>query len=115
MSGNPKIIPKPVRPQASEDQFQRFISGAPDEKPVATAPAAVAPPVLEAAPAAQLTPAGDVPRTLRKRKEPITVTVDPQILSDFDKHAQARGLSRAAALGLAMQDWAAAERKRARE
>jgi hypothetical protein len=111
-----KIIPKPARPQPSEAEVQRFIAGAPDVQPAAAAAVAPVPAAVPAVePAPQLTASGDVPRTLRKRKEPITVTVDPQILADFDKTAQARGLSRAAALGLAMQDWAAAERKRARE
>ena len=113
-----KIIPKQMRPQPSEADIQRFISNAPDEKPAA-APVMVAPAAAVSTPAVaaetQPTPAADVPRTLRKRKEPITVTVDPVILADFDKHAAARGLSRAAALGLAMQDWVASERKRNRE
>ncbi|GGY12742.1 hypothetical protein GCM10007386_48800 [Pseudoduganella dura] len=109
---NTKIVPKPARPQPSEAEVQRFIAGAPDAQPVAATTVAVVP---ATEPAPQLTVSGDVPRTLRKRKEPITVTVDPQILADFDKTAQGRGLSRAAALGLAMQDWVASERKRARE
>jgi hypothetical protein len=45
---------------------------------------------------------GKLPRSLRKRKEAITVTVDPGILFQFDQLAREMGLSRASALGLAM-------------
>ncbi|MDN4056318.1 hypothetical protein QPK32_24945 [Massilia sp. YIM B02763] len=88
-----KIPPKPVRPQQLSDEVaERFISGAPDQKP--TAPPAPAP-------AAQPEPA--VPRTLRKRKEPVTMTLDPAILAEFDELAAGMGLSRAAATGMAMR------------
>jgi hypothetical protein len=123
MSG--KIVTKPSRPQPTEEQIRKFISAAPDELPVASQPpdpAAPAPthpaaaaPSYPSVSAPELTAAGDAPRALRKRKEPITVTIDPVILDEFDKMAKLNGLSRAAALGLAMRMWTSAEKKRAQE
>lgn len=99
---------KPMLPKEEVERIARSQgfapAGAPAELP-ATAPVATV----------AGNDAGKVPRSLRKRKEPITVTVDPVILDDFDKMAQAAGLSRAAALGLAMRDWATLERRKARE
>lgn len=94
-----KLPPKPQRQDLTEDQAARFISGAPDERPAVPAPAAAAP----AAAAGQADPA--VPRKLRKRKEPVTMTLDPVILADFDEVASEMGLSRAAATGMAMRDF----------
>lgn len=89
-----KIPQKPVRPQQlSDEAAERFISGAPDEKPTA--------PPATPTPAAQPDPV--VPRTLRKRKEPVTMTLDPAILAEFDELAAGMGLSRAAATGMAMR------------
>lgn len=103
----PKLVTKPVRPAASSDAMDAFVAGAPDstERALAQAPAAAQAP----APAAV---AADVPRALRKRKEPITVTVDPSILDDFDQDAAYLGLSRAGALGMAMKMWSEEQRKR---
>ena len=102
-----KIAPKPQRQDLTEDQAARFISGAPDEKPAAPAPAAAAAP---AAAVGQADPA--VPRKLRKRKEPVTMTLDPVILADFDEVASEMGLSRAAATGMAMRDFVDAWREK---
>lgn len=107
---NAKIVARPARSPAAEAQLQKLIEGAdnvaaPSTPPV---PAASAPAMVTAAPAAD----ADVPRNLRKRKEPITVTVDPQILVEFDKEAAHLGLSRAGALGMAMKLWVEDQRKR---
>jgi hypothetical protein len=93
-----KIPTKPQRPEMLEEQAARFISGAPDEK--VGAPAAPA----KAEPA--------VPRTLRKRKEPVTMTLDPGILAEFDELAATMGLSRAAATGMAMRRMIDEEKKK---
>lgn len=87
-----RIPPKPTRPEVSDEAAERFIAGAPDEK---ASPAA--------APAAAAKPDAAVPRNLRKRKEPVTMTLDPVILAEFDELAAGMGLSRAAATGMAMR------------
>lgn len=86
------LITKPApAPAASSDALDAFVNGAPDAGAERKAePAKVAQPDVE------------LPRELRKRKEPITVTVAPHILHAFDKTAASMGLSRAAALGMAM-------------
>lgn len=90
-----KIPPKPVRHPVSDEVADRFINQAPDEKPAA-GPAAPSQPA-----AAQPDPV--LPRALRKRKEPVTMTLDPGILGEFDELAATMGLSRAAATGMAMR------------
>lgn len=99
-----KIATKPTRPQVSDEVADRFINQAPDEKPAA-APAAPSQPA-----AAQ--PAPVLPRTLRKRKEPVTMTLDPGILAEFDELAATMGLSRAAATGMAMRRMIDEEKKK---
>lgn len=99
-----KIPPKPVRPPVSDEVADRFINQAPDEKP------AVAPAVASQPAAAQPDPV--VPRTLRKRKEPVTMTLDPGILAEFDELAATMGLSRAAATGMAMRRMIDEEKKK---
>jgi hypothetical protein len=93
-----RIAPKPTRPPVSDEAADRFIKDAPDEKQAApaAAPAAASQPA-----AAQPDPV--VPRALRKRKEPVTMTLDPGILAEFDELAATMGLSRAAATGMAMR------------
>lgn len=91
-----KIPTKPQRPQVSDEAAERFINQAPDEKPV-PAPTAAGSGVVAAAPDPGL------PRALRKRKEPVTMTLDPGILAEFDQLAASMGLSRAAATGMAMR------------
>jgi uncharacterized protein (DUF4415 family) len=96
MSQQRKMPTKPTRPALSEEQAAAFIGSAPDEKIVA--------PVAPAAPAAAAAaPAPALPRALRKRKEPVTMTLDPVILEEFDQLAANMGLSRAAATGMAMR------------
>lgn len=90
-----RIPPKPARPQVTDEAADRFISQAPDATPAAAPPAA--------APAAAGQPDPVVPRSLRKRKEPVTMTLDPGILHEFDELAATMGLSRAAATGMAMR------------
>lgn len=103
---NSKIVARPPRSPAIEAQLQKMIHGADN----------VAEPSAPPAPPAAVVPAAkevaDVPRSLRKRKEPITVTVDPQILEEFDGEAGYLGLSRAGALGMAMKMWVEDQRKR---
>ncbi len=89
MAKNNLIAKPPARP-IDTGALDAFINAAPDVAANAM-PAPVASP-----------PTGDLPRELRKRKEPITVTVAPHILAAFDKVANGMGLSRAAALGMAM-------------
>ena len=96
-----KIPPKPQRPDVSDDVADRFINQAPD--------AAVPAP---GQPAAAAQPDQEVPRKLRKRKEPVTMTLDPVILSDFDEVANEMGLSRAAATGMAMKEFTHAWRQK---
>jgi uncharacterized protein (DUF4415 family) len=91
MTQQRKMPTKPTRPALSEEQAAAFIGNAPDAKPAAP----VAPPAAESAPA--------LPRALRKRKEPVTMTLDPVILDEFDQLAANMGLSRAAATGVAMR------------
>lgn len=91
MTQHRRIPAKPTRPALSEEQAAAFISNAPDEKPAA----GVAPVAADPAPA--------LPRALRKRKEPVTMTLDPGILEEFDQLAASMGLSRAAATGMAMR------------
>lgn len=98
-----KLVSKPTRPTPTDAQVDAFIAAAPDAHQPAAAPP-------QAVPAAQV---GDVPRELRKRKEPITVTVSPDILVQFDRIAASLGLSRAAALGLAMTRFIALEKREA--
>lgn len=100
-----KIAPKPTRPQVSDEAADRFINQAPDEKAGAAAPAAASQPA-----AAQPDPG--LPRTLRKRKEPVTMTLDPGILAEFDELAATMGLSRAAATGMAMRRMIDEEKKK---
>lgn len=101
-----KIAPKPTRPQVSDEVADRFINQAPDEKPAAApAPAASSQP-------ASAQPDPVVPRTLRKRKEPVTMTLDPGILAEFDELAATMGLSRAAATGMAMRRMIDEEKKK---
>lgn len=100
-----KIPPKPSRPQVSDEVADRFINQAPDEKAGAAAPAAPSQPA-----AAQPDPG--VPRALRKRKEPVTMTLDPGILAEFDELAATMGLSRAAATGMAMRRMIDEEKKK---
>jgi hypothetical protein len=91
----------------SDEAADRFINKAPDEKAGAAAPAAASQP---AAAAAQPDPV--LPRTLRKRKEPVTMTLDPGILAEFDELAATMGLSRAAATGMAMRRMIDEEKKK---
>lgn len=102
-----RIPPKPARQQVSDEAADRFINKAPDEKAGAAAPAAPAQP---ASAAAQTDPA--LPRALRKRKEPVTMTLDPGILAEFDELAATMGLSRAAATGMAMRRMIDEEKKK---
>jgi len=99
-----KIPPKPQRPEMSDEAAARFINQAPDVKPAA------APEVPGQPAAAQPDPV--VPRTLRKRKEPVTMTLDPGILAEFDELAATMGLSRAAATGMAMRRMIDEEKKK---
>lgn len=96
-----RIPPKPTRPQVSDEAADRFINQAPDEKP---APAPGQPAAAEPDPV--------VPRALRKRKEPVTMTLDPGILAEFDQLAATMGLSRAAATGMAMRRMIDEEKKK---
>jgi len=98
-----RIPPKPTLPQVSDEAADRFINQAPDEKVGAAAPAAASQPA-----AAQ----PGLPRTLRKRKEPVTMTLDPGILAEFDELAATMGLSRAAATGMAMRRMIDEEKKK---
>lgn len=100
-----KIPPKPSRPQVSDEEADRFINKAPDEKAGAAAQAAASQP-------AAAEPAPSLPRTLRKRKEPVTMTLDPGILAEFDELAATMGLSRAAATGMAMRRMIDEEKKK---
>lgn len=102
-----RIPPKPTRPQVSDEAADRFINQAPDEKAGAAAPAA---PSQPGAAAAQPVPV--LPRALRKRKEPVTMTLDPGILAEFDELAATMGLSRAAATGMAMRRMIDEEKKK---
>lgn len=99
-----KIPPKPQRSEMSDEAAARFINQAPDAKP-APAPEAPSQPA-----AAQ--PDTVLPRTLRKRKEPVTMTLDPGILAEFDELAATMGLSRAAATGMAMRRMIDEEKKK---
>lgn len=96
MTQQRKMPTKPTRPALSEEQAAAFIGNAPDEKPAAPVAPAAAPAV-----AAEIAPA--LPRALRRRKEPVTMTLDPGILEEFDQLAANMGLSRAAATGMAMR------------
>ena len=101
-----KIAPKPQRSEMSDEAAARFINQAPDAKPAA-APAPVAPSTPATA-----QPDPVLPRTLRKRKEPVTMTLDPGILAEFDELAATMGLSRAAATGMAMRRMIDEEKKK---
>lgn len=110
MATGSKLMAKPVRPQPSEAQVEAFIKGAPDADKPASAPA----PAAQAAAAAVSPSVSDkVPRELRKRKEPITVTVAPALLVEFDNMAASLGVSRAAGLAMAMRHFIDAEKRRA--
>ena len=98
-----KLIARPPRLPAAADALDAFVSAAPDSGVSMPAPQAAAAP---AAPA----PDEKLPRQVRKRKEAITVTVDPGLLHRFDLLAQEMGLSRASAIGLAMHRFIEAER-----
>lgn len=98
-----KLIPRPPRLPTAPDALDAFVSGAPDSGVPAPAPQTAAVPAAAA-------PNEKLPRQVRKRKEPITVTVDPGLLHRFDQLAQEMGLSRASALGLAMHRFLEAER-----
>jgi hypothetical protein len=96
-----KIPTKPVRSEMSDEAAARFIRGAPD---------AAASDAAGQASAAQADPG--VPLALRKRKAPVTMTLDPAILAEFDQVAARMGLSRAAATGLAMKRMIDEEKKK---
>jgi hypothetical protein len=98
-----KLVSKPIRPAPTDAQVDAFIAAAPDSLPPAVSKIQPGPPAA----------LSDVPRELRKRKEPITVTVSPDILVQFDRIAASLGLSRAAALGLAMTRFIALEKREA--
>lgn len=109
MATGSKLVTKPQRPQPTDAQVEAFINRAPDAEKLAPAPAA---PVAPATAAASLTASGKVPRELRKRKEPITVTVAPALLVEFDDVAASLGVSRAAGLAMAMRHFIDAEKRR---
>jgi hypothetical protein len=96
-----------VQASASDDKIAAFIGQAPDER-AATAPAAPA-----AAPAAAAEPQQDkLPAKLRKAKIPVKLTLQGELLEDFDRMAGRLGLSRAAAVGMAMRLWIEDEEKK---
>jgi hypothetical protein len=98
MSGNSKIVGKPslATNKVSEDQLDRFISGAPDVRPPTAAPA----PAPAAAPAV----ADPVPTIARRgRKEPISLTLQADMIAKLDAaRARMGGLSRPAFIALAV-------------
>lgn len=98
MSGQSKIVGKPTLGgrQASDAQLDQFVSGAPDVKPAAAAPA----PAPAAAPAA----ADPVPAIARRgRKEPISLTLQADMIAKLDRaRARMGGLSRPAFIALAV-------------
>jgi len=94
MSGNSKIVGKPslATNKVSDDQLDRFVSGAPDVRPPAAAPAP--------APAV----ADPVPTIARRgRKEPISLTLQADMIAKLDAaRARMGGLSRPAFIALAV-------------
>lgn len=87
----------------SEAAAEAFIAGAPDAK--GQGAPAIAPAV---APAVAQAPQPAAPTRVvasSTRKQPISLTIDPAILSRMDTAAAARGLSRAAAFADACADW----------
>lgn len=100
MSGQSKIVGKPTLGgrQASDAQLDQFVSGAPDVKPPATAPAPVP------APAAAAPTADPVPLIARRgRKEPISLTLQADMIAKLDSaRARMGGLSRPAFIALAV-------------
>lgn len=97
---NGKIVTRPQRPAALEAQLQQMIHGADNVSEPSNTPVAIEPVSLPKE------------RKKRPRKAPITVTVDPLILAEFDGAATEVGLSRAGALGMAMKMWTEDQAKR---
>ncbi len=93
-----KILPKPggggvggLKPGVTEDKVAQLINGAPDARK--DAPAAVAPAAQEPVPAI----------ARRGRKEPISLTLAPDMIAKLDRaRASMGGLSRPAFIALAV-------------
>ena len=102
MSGNSRIVSKPslATRQASEADLDKFVHGAPDARPsVPAAAGAPAAPAPAAAPAVEATPV--IAR--RGRKEPISLTLQAEMIARLDKaRARMGGLSRPAFIALAV-------------
>lgn len=84
----------------SQEAITKFISGAPDAVPDAS----VAP-----APAAATSPTKA--KRASGRKQPISLTIDSNILEELDAVAESLGLSRASAFSLAASRFIAQEKK----
>ena len=96
MSGNSRIVPKPTLPVkgASDADFERLISGAPDARASLPVGTSVAP-----APVPQEMTKGQV----RSRKTAISLTLPDQVIEAMDrKRAELGGLSRPAFIALAV-------------
>jgi hypothetical protein len=103
------ITSKPARtaaPKASEQDIGAFISKAPDAKEQGAAPAPASAPAAAPAAAPARSPAAAPAST---RKQPISLTIAPALLARVDEAAVRLGLSRAAAVALALSRFVEAE------
>jgi hypothetical protein len=99
------ITSKPARtaaPKASEQDIGAFISKAPDAKEQGAAPAPASTPAAAPARSPAAAPAST-------RKQPISLTIAPALLARVDEAAVRLGLSRAAAVALALSRFVEAE------
>jgi hypothetical protein len=99
------ITSKPARtvaPKASEQDIGAFISKAPDAKEQGAAPAPASAPAAAPARSPAAAPAST-------RKQPISLTIAPALLARVDEAAVRLGLSRAAAVALALSRFVEAE------
>lgn len=99
MNGQSKIVSKPIIPgrQANEADLDKFVHGAPDVRP--SSPAAAAQDPAPAPSAAE--PVPSIAR--RGRKEPISLTLQPDMIAKLDQaRARMGGLSRPAFIALAV-------------
>lgn len=87
------------KPGAPGKDIEAFIQGAPDG----------------GAPAAKVQAPAPVLKRKASRKEPISLTIDPDLLDEIDRAAAGLGISRAAAFALAASRFVAAEKREANQ
>lgn len=113
MSGQSKIVPRPagMLSPGKEARLQQLIGDADTAQPLSAEPQSGA----EVAPAPTETPQAEdkLPRNVRKRKEAISLTINPGLLLRLDKAAERSGISRAAAIGIAASHWVEEEERKA--